>query len=162
MRPRASFQAYAVSEAIRRSSSRTGRSAVALLTRETYLLRRTPSAPRSASRGGHSGHGARRRPTGGFPRRGRVNQPSPSDPPKITAVLTLIVLILVGVGLIAMSLAMLRRRQSAEGQKAQSEGSEKEVYDRIYGKRSLTVSAPVPIEPQPEADGDTPRAGLSE
>lgn len=72
--------------------------------------------------------------------------------------LILLVLLLIGVGLVALSVLVLRRRQSTEGQ---SEASEREVYDRIYGKRSMTVSEPVPVERRPEADANGSRADPS-
>jgi Transposase len=33
-----------------------------------------------------------------------------------------------------------------------------EVYEKLYGKRSGTVSAPLPVEPPPKADPDNPHA----
>jgi hypothetical protein len=33
---------------------------------------------------------------------------------------------------------------------------ESEVYEKLYGKRSGTVSAPLPVNPPPEADADSP------
>ena len=83
--------------------------------------------------------------------------------PKIGAVL---MLILLGVAVIALaSVVLLRRRWAGEARKGRDldpEASEREVYERIYGKRSLTVSAPVPVERRPEADVDGPQAGLRE
>ena len=84
--------------------------------------------------------------------------------PKIGAVLVLIGLILLGVAVIALaSVVVLRPGQAGEARKAPDlypEGSERAVYERLYGKRSLTVSAPVPVERPPETDVDSPQAGL--
>jgi hypothetical protein len=86
--------------------------------------------------------------------------------PKIGAVLLLIGLILLGVAVIALaSVLLLRPRQAGEARKVQDlypEGSERAVYEKLYGKRSMTVSAPVPVERAPEADVDDPQAGLRE
>jgi hypothetical protein len=77
--------------------------------------------------------------------------------------LMLIVLILFGVAVIALSVAvLLRSRQATEARKVRdldSESGEKEVYEKLYGKRSTTVSAPVPVERRPEGDVDSPRIG---
>lgn len=79
-------------------------------------------------------------------------------PPKIGAVLMLIVLIVFGVAVIALaSVVLLRPRQATEARKVRdllSEGGERQVYEKLYGKRSTTVSAPVPVERPPEADVD--------
>ena len=79
--------------------------------------------------------------------------------------LILIGLILIGVGLIALSVAVLQRRQATTRRQV-AEGSysdgEREVYDRLYGKRSMTVSAPKPVEPRSVADADRPKAGRPE
>ncbi len=86
--------------------------------------------------------------------------------PKIGAVLVLIGLILLGVAVIALaSLVVLRPGQAGKARKVQDlypEGSERAVYETLYGKRSTTVSAPLPVERPPEADVDSPRAGLRE
>jgi hypothetical protein len=86
--------------------------------------------------------------------------------PKIGAVLVLIGLILLGVAVIAVaSVVALRPRQAGEARKVEDlypEGSERAVYERLYGKRSMTVSAPVPIKRPPEANVDSPQAGMSE
>lgn len=63
------------------------------------------------------------------------------------------------------SVMVLRPRQPREARKAQDlypEGSERAVYERLYGKRSMTVSAPVPLKRTPESDPDSPQAGLRE
>jgi hypothetical protein len=36
--------------------------------------------------------------------------------------------------------------------------AESEVYKKLYGKRSLTVSAPLPVEAPPKADPDGTRS----
>jgi hypothetical protein len=86
--------------------------------------------------------------------------------PKIGAVLVLIGLILLGVAVISLAfVVLLRPRQPREARQVRDlypEGSERQVYERLYGKRSMTVSAPVPVERPPEADVDSPQAGLSE
>jgi hypothetical protein len=86
--------------------------------------------------------------------------------PKIGAVLVLIGLILLGVAVFALACVLvLRSRQAGEARKVQDlypEGSERAVYERLYGKRSMTVSAPVPVERPPEDDVDSPQAGLRE
>ena len=86
--------------------------------------------------------------------------------PKIGVVLVLIGLILLGVAVIAVaSVVVLRPRQADKARKAGDlypEGSERAVYEKLYGKRSMTVSAPVPVKRPPEADVDSPQAGLRE
>ena len=70
--------------------------------------------------------------------------------------MVLIGLILLGVAVIALALVMiLRPRQPGHARKAEelyAEGSERQVYERLYGKRSMTVSAPVPIERRAETE----------
>ena len=77
--------------------------------------------------------------------------------------LVLIGLILFGVAVIALaSVLLLRRRQLGEPRKVEDlypEGSERQVYERLYGKRSMTVSTPVPVERPPEADPDSSQTG---
>jgi hypothetical protein len=84
--------------------------------------------------------------------------------PKIGAVLVLIGLILLGVAVIALATAVvLRQRQAGEARNVEDlypEGSERAVYEKLYGRRSMTVSAPVPVERPPEADVDSPQDGL--
>ncbi|HEY6772103.1 MAG TPA: hypothetical protein VI035_06595 [Solirubrobacterales bacterium] len=86
--------------------------------------------------------------------------------PKIDAVLVLIGLIVLGVAVIALaSVVVLGRRQTGDGRNVQDlypEGSERAVYETLYGKRSMTVSAPVPVERPAEADVDSPQAGSRE
>jgi hypothetical protein len=71
-------------------------------------------------------------------------------------VLVLIGLILLGVAVVALaSVVVLRPRQPSEARKVQdlyAEGSERAVYERLYGKRSMTVSAPVPVKRPPKTD----------
>jgi hypothetical protein len=68
-------------------------------------------------------------------------------------VLVLIVLIVFGVAVIAMaSVALLRSRANDAG-RVEDLDSERDVYERLYGRRSMTVSAPVPVERPPKADG---------
>lgn len=38
---------------------------------------------------------------------------------------------------------------------------EREVYEKLYGKRSTTVSAPAPHEPSPGAQADVPNGKTS-
>ena len=67
--------------------------------------------------------------------------------------LLLIVLIVFGVAVIAVaSLVLLRPSRAAEAQRVEALDSEKDVYERLYGRRSMTVSAPVPVERPPKAD----------
>ena len=84
--------------------------------------------------------------------------------PKIgTVLLLLLVIILVGVAVVFLSVAALRRGRATEGRKdLDPEGTEREVYKRLYGKRSTTVGDPVPVERPPEADVDGSKSGLSE
>jgi hypothetical protein len=81
-------------------------------------------------------------------------------------VLWLIVLILFGVAVIVVaSIVVLRPRRPGEARKVQDlypEGSERAVYEKLYGRRSMTVSAPVPVQRPPVADVDSPQAGLRE
>jgi hypothetical protein len=71
-------------------------------------------------------------------------------------VLVLIALILLGVAVLALaSVVVLRPRKAGEARKVQDlypEGSERAIYETLYGKRSMTVSAPVPVGRPPEAD----------
>jgi len=77
--------------------------------------------------------------------------------------LVLIALILFGVGVIAVAGTVLLLRsapaiKSRLARSSDSELTESEVYERLYGKRSLTVSAPMPVEAPPKADPDSPRS----
>jgi hypothetical protein len=78
-------------------------------------------------------------------------------------VLVLIVLIVFGVGVIAVAGTVLLLRsapalKSRQTRNSDPELAESEVYKKLYGKRSLTVSAPVPVEAPPKADPDSPRS----
>jgi hypothetical protein len=86
--------------------------------------------------------------------------------PKIGPVLELIALILLGVAAIAVAaVGLVRYAQSIEPREARyprrrsrdPEQGEREVYEKLYGKRSSTVSAPLPLKPPPKADADSPR-----
>jgi hypothetical protein len=76
-------------------------------------------------------------------------------------VLVLIALILFGVAAITVAAVVLLRSVPAirarEAQNPDPKRVEREVYEKLYGKRSGTVSAPVPVEPPPRADADSPR-----
>ena len=68
--------------------------------------------------------------------------------------LVLIALILLGVGVIAVAGTVLLLRsaptiKSRLARHSDSELTESEVYKKLYGKRSLTVSAPLPVEAPP-------------
>jgi hypothetical protein len=77
-------------------------------------------------------------------------------------VLALIALILFGVGVIAVATVLLLRSAPAikarQARNSNPELAESEVYKKLYGKRSLTVSAPVPVEAPPKGDADSPQA----
>jgi hypothetical protein len=69
-------------------------------------------------------------------------------------VLLLIVLIVFGVAVIAVaSVALLRPSRATEARRVEDLDSERDVYESLYGRRSMTVSAPVPIERPPKANG---------
>ena len=76
--------------------------------------------------------------------------------------LALIALILFGVGVIAVAAVLLLRLAPAikarQARNSDPELAESEVYKKLYGKRSLTVSAPLPVEAPPKADPDSPRS----
>lgn len=75
--------------------------------------------------------------------------------------LVLIALILFGVAAITVAAVVLVRSVPAirarEAQNPDPKRVEREVYEKLYGKRSGTVSAPVPVEPPPRADADSSR-----
>jgi hypothetical protein len=84
-----------------------------------------------------------------------------SPTPKIAPVLVLIALILFGVGVIAVAGTVLLLRsapaiKARQARNSDSELAESEVYKKLYGKRSLTVSAPMPVEAPPKADPGHP------
>ena len=77
--------------------------------------------------------------------------------------LVLIALILFGVGVIAVAGTVLLLRSAPTiklrlARNSDSELTESEVYKKLYGKRSLTVSAPLPVEAPPKADPDRARS----
>ena len=68
--------------------------------------------------------------------------------------LLLIVLIVFGVAVIAVaSVVLLRPSRATEARRVEDLDSERDAYERLYGRRSMTVSAPVPVERPPKADG---------
>jgi hypothetical protein len=82
--------------------------------------------------------------------------------PKIDAVLVLIILIVFGVGVIALaSVVLFRRRQLTEARRLRDLGSrgelnevyesDREIYEALYPKRSTTVSARPPAKRPPES-----------
>jgi len=76
-------------------------------------------------------------------------------------VLALIALILSGVAVITVATVVLLRSARAIGAKEarypDPKRAEAEVREKLYGKRSGTVSARLPVEPPPKADADSPR-----
>ncbi len=61
-------------------------------------------------------------------------------------VLLLVVLILFGVAVIAVvSVALLRPSRATEARRVEDLDSERDVYEKLYGRRSKTVSAPEPV-----------------
>jgi hypothetical protein len=77
-------------------------------------------------------------------------------------VLALIALIMFGVGVIAVAAVLLLRSaptiKARQARNSDPELAESEVYKKLYGKRSMTVSAPSPVEAPPKADPDSPRS----
>jgi hypothetical protein len=63
----------------------------------------------------------------------------------------LIALLLIGVAVVAVvAVALLRSSRATEGRETRNldpERVENEVYEKLYGKRSGTVSAPLPPKP---------------
>ena len=101
--------------------------------------------------------------SGGATSRGRAGSDAPV--PKIGAVLALIALILFGVAIFAVAaVLLLRSTQAFESREARGrrprhpEEDEREVYEKLYGRRSATVSAPSPAEAPPKADPNSPQA----
>jgi hypothetical protein len=81
-------------------------------------------------------------------------------------VLALIALILFGLAvLVVAAVLLLRSARAFEPREARYPGrrsrdpeqGEREVYEKLYRKRSATVSAPSPVEASPKADADNPR-----
>jgi hypothetical protein len=96
--------------------------------------------------------------------RGRAGSDAPV--PKIGAVLALVALILFGLAVFAVAAVLLLRSARAfEPREARYPGrrsrdpeqGEREVYEKLYGKRSATVSAPSPAEAPPEVGADSPQ-----
>jgi hypothetical protein len=80
-------------------------------------------------------------------------------------VLALIALTLFGVAVFAVAVVLLLRsarafepRRYPARRSRDPEQGEREVYEKLYGKRSATVSAPSPAEAPPEVDADSPQA----
>jgi hypothetical protein len=80
--------------------------------------------------------------------------------------LALIALILFGVAVVAVAaVLLLRPSRTTEPRETRFPGrqsrypdqeqGEREVYEKLYGKRSGTVSAPIPVEPPPKANTDS-------
>jgi uracil-DNA glycosylase len=85
-----------------------------------------------------------------------------SPTPKIGPVLIALILFAVAVTAVA-AVALLHSSQATEAREARyldPERVEREVYEKLYGKRSGTVSAPLPVEPPLKADVDRPRAHM--
>jgi hypothetical protein len=74
--------------------------------------------------------------------------------------LVLIALILLGVGVIAVAAVLLLRSAPAikarQTRNSDPELAESEVYKNLYGKRSLTVSAPMPVKADPDSGRSQP------
>ena len=90
----------------------------------------------------------------GLPSVARWSLPDAYDRP------VLIALILFGVAVVAVAVVLLLRSapviKAREARYPDPEQVESEVYEKLYGKRSGTVSAPLPVEPPPKADPDSP------
>ena len=81
--------------------------------------------------------------------------------------LALIALTLFGVAVFAVAAVLLLRSARAfeprgaryPGRRSRDpEQGEREVYEKLYGKRSSTVSAPSPAAAPPKVDADSPQA----
>lgn len=74
--------------------------------------------------------------------------------------LALIALILFGIAVITVAAVVLLRPARAaiarESRYPDPEQAEREVYEKLYGKRSATVSAPSPVGLPHKADADSP------
>ena len=94
-------------------------------------------------------------PGGGVRRSGR----GASRPPNIGPVLITLTLFVFAIAVIALAAMALRRSSRAtepkEARNLDPQRVEAEVYEKLYGKRSGTVSAPLPVEPPPKADPDS-------
>jgi hypothetical protein len=71
-------------------------------------------------------------------------------------VLALIALILFGVAVIAVAAVVLLRPGQTTEPRGARYPDEREVYENLYGRRSGTVSAPLPKKAPPKADADRP------
>ena len=82
-----------------------------------------------------------------------------SRPPNIGPVLITLSLFVFAIAVIALAAMALRRSSRAtepkEARNLDPERVEAEVYEKLYGKRSGTVSAPLPVEPPPKTDPDS-------
>jgi hypothetical protein len=76
--------------------------------------------------------------------------------------LVLIALVLFGVGVTAVAAVLLLRSaptiKARQARNSDRELAESEVYQKLYGKRSLTVSGPLPKEAPAKAEPDSPRS----
>ena len=82
-----------------------------------------------------------------------------SRPPNIGPVLLTLTLFVFAIAVIALAAMALRRSSRATEPKGarnlDPERVEAEVYEKLYGKRSGTVSAPSPVKPPPKTDPDS-------
>ena len=70
--------------------------------------------------------------------------------------LLLVVLILFGIAVIAVvSVTLLRPSRATEARRVEDLDSERDVYEKLYGRRSKTVSAPEPVERPQKGDGQS-------
>ena len=80
-------------------------------------------------------------------------------PPNIGVVLITLTLFVFAIAVIALAAMALRRSSRATEPKGardlDQERVEAEVYEKLYGKRLGTVSAPLPVEPPPKTDPDS-------
>ena len=73
--------------------------------------------------------------------------------------LTLFVFAIAVIALAAMALRRSSRAtEPKEARNLDPERVEAEVYEKLYGKRLGTVSAPLPVEPPPKTDPDSASA----
>jgi hypothetical protein len=75
---------------------------------------------------------------------------------------SVVITIILLAGLVIALVVLLRPRPSSGTEPVASEGVdlavvEREVYEKLYGKRSTTVSAPVSLKPSPGAQADGSR-----
>jgi hypothetical protein len=79
---------------------------------------------------------------------------------------SVVITVILLAGLVIALVVLLRLRPSSGTEPVASEGVdpavvEREVYEKLYGKRSTTVSAPVPRKPSPGAQADGARGQKS-